>query len=140
MAKLSKSALIIKLYMEDKEYQAIMDVVGVTHGRVSSTLNRARLSGRIPANYRKRPGPNNPVRKVQPRVRFRKRTPEAMKLALLGKRKCSKCKKAKRVGSRSWDKDSSRGDGWYPVCKACVKHKNKKSYREAKRKVIRGAK
>lgn len=140
MAKLSKSAQIIKLYLEDKEYQEIMDAVGVTHGRVSSTLNRARLSGRIPANYRKRPGPNNPVRKVKPRVRFRKRTPAAQKLALEGKRRCSKCKKAKRVGSRSWIKDSSRGDGWYPVCKACMKGKNKKSYKESKRKVIRGTK
>lgn len=139
MAKLSKTARIIQLYLEEKTYGEIAKAVKVTHGRISSTLNRARASGRIQPNYRKRPGPNNPsFKKVKKRLRFRKLSPEAQALSLQGQRKCSKCKQIKRTGSRSWIKDASSRTGWYPVCKICMKGVNKKNYKESKRKVLRG--
>lgn len=138
MAKLSKSGRIIKLYLEGKQYSEIMKAVGVTHGRVSSTLNRARTSGRIPPNFRKRPGPNNQKKKVKERIRWRKRTPAAQALALLAKRKCSRCQKIKRMGSRSWIRDRTKGDGWYPICKVCMREVNAVNYKKAKRKVLTG--
>lgn len=139
MAKLSKTGRIIKLYLEGKTYGEIIELVGVTHGRISSTLNRARASGRIQPNYRKRPGPNNPeFKQVKKRLRFRKKSPEAQLLSLKGQRKCSKCKRVLRTGSRSWVKDAQASTGWYPVCKLCMKGVNKKNYKESKRKVLRG--
>lgn len=139
MAKLSKSARIIQLYLKDKTYGEIAEAVGVTHGRISSTLNRARATGRIQPNYRKRPGPNNPgFKQVKKRLRFRKQSPEARLLSLKGQRKCSKCKQIKRTGSRSWVKDATASSGWYPVCKLCLKAVNQKKYLESKRKVLRG--
>lgn len=139
MAKLSKTARIIQLYLENKTYGEIAKAVDVTHGRISSTLNRVRASGRIQLNYRKRPGPSNPkFKQVKPRIRFRKKSPEAQLLALKGQRRCSKCKQVKRTGSRSWVKDATASSGWYPVCKLCLKAVNQKKYLESKRKVLRG--
>jgi len=139
VAKLSKTARIIQLYLQDKTYGEIAKIVGVTHGRISSTLHRARINGRIQPNYRKRPGPNNVGANWKPkRLRFRKKSPENQKLSLLGQRRCSKCKQVKRNGSRSWIRDATASSGWYPVCKICMKGVNKKNYKEAKRKALLG--
>ncbi len=125
----SKSAQIVQYYFDGLTYRRIAAQVGVSIGRVTSTLSRARRTGRI--SSARRPRGSLPRGHT-----LRRKVGGVPDYKVAGKRTCTKCRQVKQNGP-AWPKQPEGAcTGRYHVCKKCIRAMGRADYKAAKRRFI----